>query len=605
MATYYKYAERKASDEINWAEVGKDLTDMLKEENKIRVDKKAKIDEDSRLFGETLANAPTGESSTLNTYALKFGDDAQQARLLQDRLLKSGQLKLRDYNIMRQNLTDGTKAAFDYVKEYQQVYKEKMDRALAGQSQQWEQELMKMNGEMLDFANTALYINPTNYQVSVGKKNKDGSMSTNPNDFHNINDLRNYTKQNYDYFNSDEATTKFVDGLGDYQTIEQVYGGISILSDTSTRQGQNFDELMRKRFESFGAGNPFNFTSILTNDIGGYGFTMDANEAAKDPTKILMKKTDANGPLVPDFSTANGQKQKEAIYEHLKIQTISKIDTKRTYTQKQRQDREYDYTRGDKVKEVQSATDLLFKIYGGTEDEVDSAIQALRSTGNIIDVARNKKNGTVTIKKRLEDGGTTEEVINISRDKNGVAQGVGSKNFVVAALRAAFPAEFLKGVSEDQYLSQDKINRYGNLFTGGEDEKKATRTETAAATTAASPSALNYSNISSLVNDSFAVAGSNEATKMADALQSSFGDYGFSFEPVEDDFGFTDNVIVTLNGQPVGTFPVDSKSDLLLLKQELEKASKGNVNQPAPANTPAPANGGAGNSGGKARGDEG
>lgn len=404
MATYYKYAERKASDEINWAEVGKDLTDMLKEENKIRVDKKAKIDEDSRLFGETLANAPTGESSTLNTYALKFGDDAQQARLLQDRLLKSGQLKLRDYNIMRQNLTDGTKAAFDYVKEYQQVYKEKMDRALSGQSQQWEQELMKMNGEMLDFANTALYINPTNYQVSVGKKNKDGSMSTNPNDFHNINDLRTYTKQNYDYFNSDEATTKFVDGLGDYQTIEQVYGGISILSDTSTRQGQNFDKLMRKRFESFGAGNPFNFTSILTNDIGGYGFTMDANEAAKDPTKILMKKTDANGPLVPDFSTANGQKQKEAIYEHLKIQTISKIDTKRTYTQKTVQyPPSYILERGDEKKKTEEMGNMLAKLYAGTDAEVKEATQYFYGKENILNVNRTGTSVTFTLKN--PDGG--------------------------------------------------------------------------------------------------------------------------------------------------------------------------------------------------------
>jgi hypothetical protein len=30
MSTYYKYAERQADSFVNWAEIGKDITDMLK-----------------------------------------------------------------------------------------------------------------------------------------------------------------------------------------------------------------------------------------------------------------------------------------------------------------------------------------------------------------------------------------------------------------------------------------------------------------------------------------------------------------------------------------------------------------------------------------------
>jgi len=36
MATAYKYVERKAEDNINWAEVGSNLTNTLKEENRVR-----------------------------------------------------------------------------------------------------------------------------------------------------------------------------------------------------------------------------------------------------------------------------------------------------------------------------------------------------------------------------------------------------------------------------------------------------------------------------------------------------------------------------------------------------------------------------------------
>ena len=35
MATYYKYADREAGSQVNWAEIGKNLTDTLSEENKL------------------------------------------------------------------------------------------------------------------------------------------------------------------------------------------------------------------------------------------------------------------------------------------------------------------------------------------------------------------------------------------------------------------------------------------------------------------------------------------------------------------------------------------------------------------------------------------
>ena len=41
MATYYKYAERSADSQVNWAEVGKGISDMLADEVKIREEKKA------------------------------------------------------------------------------------------------------------------------------------------------------------------------------------------------------------------------------------------------------------------------------------------------------------------------------------------------------------------------------------------------------------------------------------------------------------------------------------------------------------------------------------------------------------------------------------
>ena len=108
METYYKYAERQADSFVNWAEIGKNLTDMLQREFQIREQKKAAIDQATRESLKELSNQPTGQHEGLNAWSLKYADEAREAILLQDRLLKKGILKLKDYTIMRQNLNDGT-----------------------------------------------------------------------------------------------------------------------------------------------------------------------------------------------------------------------------------------------------------------------------------------------------------------------------------------------------------------------------------------------------------------------------------------------------------------------------------------------------------------
>ena len=119
MATYYKYVERNAKDRINWNEVGKSLTDMLDEEARVRREKKAEIDENSRQDGIKLANAPTGDFDDGNTFVKKYVDNMTEYRLIQDRLLKSGQLNLSSYTRNRQNNTDGTTQIFELAELYQ------------------------------------------------------------------------------------------------------------------------------------------------------------------------------------------------------------------------------------------------------------------------------------------------------------------------------------------------------------------------------------------------------------------------------------------------------------------------------------------------------
>jgi len=330
MATYYKYAERSAESQINWAEVGKNMSDMLKEETRIREEKKSAIDAASREFGNTLANPPQGEHKGANQWALEYGDNASQFMLMQDRLLKSGQMSLKDYTIARQNILDGTDRAFNLSKDYQAVFADKMERYKTDKSQDLEQWLMGQAEGYSDFNKSQLYINPTNGTVSVAMKELkkvDGKdvyvMNTNPNEFTSINTLKNQIAGKYDKYDTNTVTSAFVKGLGEETTsaiakTASVSGGGLILNVEDIRKRTDLSEDGKKILYQFADSenqfikgslvNPYDRLSVLTNSQKfapnklQYTFTNDAADAKANPNKILLKVDPSSGQQTPEFS---------------------------------------------------------------------------------------------------------------------------------------------------------------------------------------------------------------------------------------------------------------------------------------------------------------
>lgn len=228
MSTYYKYAERDAASQINWAEVGKNMSDMLANENKIREEKKAAIDKASRDFAEVLANSPTGESESARAMALKYGDDASQFMYMQDKLLKSGQLKLSDYTYMRQNLLDDTDNAFGMLKEYQAKYKEKMDRYKQDASQKYELEAMERVEGFGKFSESGMYIDPTTGKVSMAMKEYDPAtggyiMPENPNKRASISTVKGLLQGQWDKYKPATSLDAAATAMGEnIQTIRRI-----------------------------------------------------------------------------------------------------------------------------------------------------------------------------------------------------------------------------------------------------------------------------------------------------------------------------------------------------------------------------------------------
>lgn len=349
MATYYKYVERNAEDQINWAEVGKNMSDMLQQEAQAREQKKAALDKDSREYGETLSNAPSGDYDAGNTFAANYSNSQQEYRLQQDRLFQNGQLSLRDYTRNRQNGKDGTTMMFEIAKEYEAEYIDKMKRWKDGTSSYEEVWKMEQAEGLANLRNVDAYINPTNGVVSIGRKvttgtgkNQTTTLSKNINDVVTVPQLRGRIKQKVNSLDVNTFTAGAADQLGAVESAVVKYAREGSLNTILTKidaktgdygvEGDSFAatylDWETDQIEA-GMRNPSDAASILTNralkasNNEQYTFTFETDETQRKPNEIFLDQSkNPNG--VPVLS----EDQENAVKDILKTGIRAAIDTK-------------------------------------------------------------------------------------------------------------------------------------------------------------------------------------------------------------------------------------------------------------------------------------
>lgn len=582
--TYYKYAEREADSYINWAEIGKSMSDMLANENKVREEKKAALDEASRQFGIELSKAPQGQSKLMNEWALKYAGDAQSARLMQDQLLKSGQLKLNDYLIMRQNVTDGTTQAFDLIKEYQTEFENKWNRMKEDKSQDAEQWFMAEAEGFGNFNETQLYINPTDGKVNIAYKEPqviDGktvyTMSANPNRFTDINALRNRIKGTFDKYDVDTNMETYVKGLGKELNAlviaKGTYGSTGLTSeilDITKRKNlpkdlqgivMDFEQAETKALRGQLA-NPWNTSSILTNSLDiepttqkPYTFTWDETDAKNNPEKILMTNKSSGAP-VPKFSA---QQEQQAL-EYLRTQARLRYDKEEkliTTAQAQLQDRrprtDAEMGREEKRNMAKNfAQNLVYTLTGDYSQSdagtkyltAKSGLKIIKNMDSITVIGENGKQQE--FKFQVEDA--------VSTPKSLVKSFIGAVNTL--------------GLNEDDVLKEfDKLLPKGaniNRWTEAEGYTQATPTQETADYT---------ENVLAETAGTKSLIIPDKATATANNLTSKFKRLGFTFTAEEDDWGgTTDNIIITAkNKKKSGPIAVDNFDNLETINAFIEE----------------------------------
>jgi len=402
MATNYSYVERDAADYINWAEVGKTMSDMLNEQARIREDQKAKIDEDARKSLIDIANAPQGQDKSANAYALEYSQNASNYLLQQQRLLKSGQLNVKDYIVSRQNIMDGTDMSFNALKTYQSRYAEVMERARTDKSALYELDQWKRAEGFGDFGKSGLYINPINGMVNVAMKDENGRMKTDAGSFTTVSSLNALLQGRWDKFDTNTETDKFAKSLGTYTDMLRNVGGafkageLITVKDITKRKDldQNTRDVIFEFQKAEEAGlnailsNDFSRMSVLTDSVKfapngkQYRFTRDAADAAANPEAILMVADSKSGTEKPQFS----EDQMSVSLDFLRDEARRKYDIDRkidTYTEPQQyapRPTQAESEAGQKRKSLESNVGYWNQAFTGDNARKNQAIQNLLGT---------------------------------------------------------------------------------------------------------------------------------------------------------------------------------------------------------------------------------
>lgn len=272
--TAYKYVARDEESRVNWGDISKKWSDAIVTGEETREKKRADIQTATDELTDSIINAPMGENEGINAWYSNFADQSSEYLLDANRRLKSGDLKVRDYNTIMANMTQGTERMTGLAKDYSDNYAIKMERLQNDKSQQAEVAMMELAEGYANFTNTQGIVNPTNGMISIAK-NGTGETVTIP-------QMRAYINMQYDKYDVGAALDEQVARLAADKKV--IMSG-----NVKTRESQlRAWNLAKDNLLDAELADGLHVSSILTEDVGGYNVVTDATKVGENDVLFVL-----------------------------------------------------------------------------------------------------------------------------------------------------------------------------------------------------------------------------------------------------------------------------------------------------------------------------
>lgn len=389
--TYYKYVKRNADSQTNWAEVTKGISDTLIATRDAREEKRQKIEEQSRKFGDLLDNAPQGDNLEFNKLTLDMAEQSKELRRIQDNLLRSGMMSVKDYNMARQTMSDDWDNFTTFATEANEEYAKKMKDYQDGLISRQTLDEMSIIEGFSNFTQTKGHVDHMTGRLGLAKRTEDGIDETS---VMSINEMRNRLKRTVNRVNVIDELNPAVQSLG--QHIEVMRSAGILTEENILRRDLNPDDeevvsTYRRAQEDYINSiitSPDKASSILLDTIGLANgkqietvFAASEEEAERikakgDDAVLVLKRDPKSGNYFADITDS----QRDMIVSTLRDQMDVMLDIKQTPEPIDMQARAEARAIGRGEKEQLTPVMSIAQLWYGDENEVRQALDSLKNT---------------------------------------------------------------------------------------------------------------------------------------------------------------------------------------------------------------------------------
>ena len=387
-----------------------------------------------------------------------MSNSSANALMVQNDLMKRGLISPNDFMKYKQNVTDGWKNFSTAIKGWDTHYKGAMERMQTDKASGME---IYMNEQIESFGNLQNmqgYVNPNTGVMSLVHPGEDGSIPTDPSQHMNLNTINARMNQKDDRVDLTANVSQETEKLAKVIEVEiasarGAYNSYEDFRNIKDAEGNSTFDKFLTDIANTQTALPSQVASILSDNVGGYTYTQDEDEAAADPTKILLKP-DGMGRMVPDFETENGKQQMDAAKEAVKRKAESQLDMIHKYDkghQKTYAPQESGITRGVKDREKRYTNH-----YNNINDLITGNEQSATKAANSLVTRLNKE------MRGVKDYVPVEKIERVDSNKDGkvdqyIIHKKGEEPFII------------EGTVNDVELTSDEIAE--SIFdqaTGGE-----------------------------------------------------------------------------------------------------------------------------------------
>ncbi len=324
----YRQERDLSKTKVDWSEVASTLTDTIEKVRDDRESRKDELREGTRTAMNDFAKFDQYDSKTLNVSVQEGSQWSMNYLSTQADLLERGLISPGEFKIVEQKMKDSWTNLKSSLGAADAHFKEMEKRSNAGESTMFEGAINKSLSGFANLKQYELQGNPVNGELGFVKKGAD------------INDPESWLSMGVINQRMNQKSN-YVDPIAEASTITQTLGEVVTIDPGTNQSFTSYEdwkqmESSQKYVDSFvgamTATENKKISLLQTVGPGKYSsdsFTEDPEEAANDPSKILMRESsDGSGQMEVVLSDAQQKEIEEAAEGILK----SQLDEKQSFT---------------------------------------------------------------------------------------------------------------------------------------------------------------------------------------------------------------------------------------------------------------------------------